>query len=126
MDILAIAQLGGFAFAAVVAVVGLKLVFDAWRRGDLVSKPVYDASLAREAALRVELAEQAKANAASAAEIKRVADLAERILTTTSANGGELRRLGEVLDRWLVTGRTMRDEGRSSKAPGSARGSTEG
>jgi uncharacterized protein YlxW (UPF0749 family) len=34
---------GGFALAAIGAGVALKMVFDAWRHGDLVSRPVHDA-----------------------------------------------------------------------------------
>jgi hypothetical protein len=47
VDVIALAQLGGFATLAIVMTLSARTVFEAWRRGDLVSKDIYQRSESR-------------------------------------------------------------------------------
>lgn len=50
-----IAQLGGFVFSSIVLLVIVKTLFDSWRRGDLVSRPIHDKIVADFAAQNEQL-----------------------------------------------------------------------
>jgi hypothetical protein len=46
-DLVGLAQLGGFAFAAGVTLAILWALFAAWRKGELVSRSIHDATVSR-------------------------------------------------------------------------------
>jgi hypothetical protein len=46
-DLVGLAQLGGFAFAAGVNLAILWTLFAAWRKGELVSRSIHDATVSR-------------------------------------------------------------------------------
>lgn len=92
VDLIALAQLGGFATLGIVMTLAANKVFTAWRNGDMVSRPVWERSEARAdllagqldrntEALRAHTAEQAKLvkaiNRLAAAQERRVANEAD-------------------------------------------------
>lgn len=87
-QLIALAQLGGFVFASAVLAFSLWQLFAAWRRGDLVSRPVHDAMVKllvdANASLRADLQ-------LSVRETARLADAVERVADTLNRHDGDVR-----------------------------------
>ena len=79
VDLVALAQLGGFATLGIVMTLASKAVWDAWRGGDLVSRPVYDAAVARADRLEGQLARNNEVIAEQAKQARRMARAIEAL-----------------------------------------------
>lgn len=79
VDLVALAQLGGFATLGVVMSLTAKTVFDAWRRGDMVSRPVWERSEARADLLAGQLDRNTEALRAHTAEQAKLVEAINRL-----------------------------------------------
>lgn len=99
VDLIALAQLGGFATLGIVMTLAAKAVFDAWRKGDLVSRPIWDRTEARADALTAQLERNTDELVAHTATMVRVATAQERQAKAMEVQAEALRVLADAATR---------------------------
>lgn len=98
VDLLALAQLGGFATLGIVMTLAAKAVFDAWKRGDLVARPVWERTEARADLLATQLERNTDALVAHTATMAKVATAQERQARALDVQAKALERLAARKD----------------------------
>lgn len=78
VDLVALAQLGGFATLAIVMTLAARMVFDAWRKGDLISRTVWERTEARSDTLATQLERNTDALIEHTATMTKLAAAQER------------------------------------------------
>lgn len=91
--LLALAQLGGFAFAAGVLLVVLVKAFNAWRTGELIAKPVWERAESRSDVLATQLERNTDALEQQTATLQRLAAAQEAQAIAGAAQAKALDRL---------------------------------
>lgn len=91
VDLIALAQLGGFATLGIVMTLASRAIFDAWRSGDLVSRPVWERTEARSDSLATQLERNTDALVTHTATMLRVANAQERQARAMEAQAEALR-----------------------------------
>jgi hypothetical protein len=91
--LIALAQIGGFAFAAGVLLFVLAKAFNAWRNGELIAKPVWERAETRSDTLATQLERNTDALVDQTATLKRLADAQEAQATAAVAQAKALERL---------------------------------
>jgi hypothetical protein len=79
VDLVALAQLGGFATLGIVMTLAANKVFMAWRDGDLISRPIWERSEARADLLAGQLERNTEALRAHTAEQARLVRAIDRL-----------------------------------------------
>jgi hypothetical protein len=97
VDLLALAQLGGFATLGIVMTLAANKIFTAWRTGDLISRPIWERSEARADLLAGQLERNTEALAAhTVVQAQLVAAINRQAAALERREQREARRRGST------------------------------
>jgi hypothetical protein len=104
VDIIALAQLGGFATLGIVMTLAARMVFDAWKNGDLVSRGVWERTEQRSDTMAVQLERNTDALVKHTATMERAVAAAERQAKASEVQAQALQRQADALERLAAPG----------------------
>jgi hypothetical protein len=93
MDWPQLLQFGGFATLGIVMSLAARMLFDSWRKGDLVARPVWERTEARADALATQLERNTEALEGHTATMGRVVAAAERQAKASEVQAQAIREL---------------------------------